>query len=77
MYAYPDQGLCDDEPVDPIVELEVQPDVRGDPYRECRVCHNCFFRLSPDMWIGENCWRKLNPVVPFSDLPLHVPRAPS
>ena len=33
------------------------------------VCHECFHRLQPDMWIDERCWELLNPVRPYDSLP--------
>ena len=39
-------------------------------WRTVNVCSDCMERLDADMWISEECWVALNPVVPFDDLPL-------
>lgn len=68
-YTY-DDHLIQDEPIQPLLELPCQPRKRGDPFRIVTVCHKCFHKLDPDMWIGESCWESLTPIVPFSKLPL-------
>ena len=35
------------------------------------VCHECFKKLDPDMWISENYWININPSIPFDKLPLN------
>lgn len=72
VYPYPeDQRLCED-PIPPLFVLECQPSkTRTDPWRVGIVCHECFRKLDPDMWISENCWISINPVVPFDQLPLN------
>ena len=72
-----EDGLTD-EPIDPLMVLDCQgPPIPNDPnnYSEFRmvvVCHACFHKLSPDMWIGKTCWETINPKVPYDKLPMYV-----
>ena len=74
VYPYPeDQTLCDG-PIQPLFVIECQSIARDEAtgfhdFRAVVVCHECFRKLDPDMWIGEQCWRSLNPKVPFDLLP--------
>lgn len=66
VYPYPEDGLID-EPINPLMTLDCQG-----PLGDCRVvtvCHACFHRLDPDMWISDRCWLSLDPVTPFAQLP--------
>jgi len=75
LYPY-DDGQVQDEPIAPLYRLDVQgPAIPNHPmgyseYRETVVCHECFHRLEPDMWISEECWKRLSPVTPYNLLPL-------
>ena len=63
-------GLTDDA-IEPILLIECQgEDFYKDPFKMCIVCHNCFERLDPDMWISPSGWQSLNPIIKFEDLPL-------
>lgn len=68
IYPYPDDGIVDDEPVCPLWVLEC----RGAEWRVAIVCHHCFHKLDPDMWINDRGWAFLNPITPFEKLPLPV-----
>lgn len=68
VYPYPDQGLVDG-PLPPLFVIECQPRER-DPYRAVVVCHECFHKLDPDQWIGQECWERISPMTPFEKLPL-------
>lgn len=74
VYPYPeDHRLCE-EPLEPLFVLECQPGGPGfgeGEWRAVVVCHECFRKLDPDMWISENCWKNINPVIPFDELPLN------
>ncbi|MCW1912707.1 hypothetical protein OJ996_03925 [Luteolibacter sp. GHJ8] len=70
IYPYPDQGLIDD-PIDPFFTIdcqELRPGEESD-WRVVRVCHECFHRMDPDMWISREGWESLEPVTPFETLP--------
>jgi len=71
VYPYPDDGIRDDEPINPLMTLDCQGPSAGDgsDWRVVVVCHACFHKLDVDMWISDRCWRSLNPVVPFEQLP--------
>ena len=67
--AYPwgeEDGVID-EPVEPLWKLDCKGTV---DWRVVTVCHACFHRLSPDLWISERCWRSLNPITPYERLPM-------
>jgi hypothetical protein len=65
-YPYPGDGIITDKPIEPLMTVDCQG--AGD-WRVVIVCHDCFHRLDVDMWISEGCWRSLNPVTPFAQLP--------
>lgn len=77
VYPFEEDGLTD-EPIAPLMVLDCQgPLIPNDPnnYSEFRmvvVCHECFHKLSPDMWIGQSCWEAINPTVPYNKLPMYV-----
>ncbi len=66
IYPYPDDGIIDDRPINPLMNIDCQG--TGD-WRVVTVCHSCFHKLDVDMWISERCWQKLNPITPFDLLP--------
>jgi hypothetical protein len=69
VYPYPeDDDICED-PIPPFFPLDVQPQ-GGSGWRKATVCHECFHRLEPDMWINQRMWEGLNPTTTFDDLPL-------
>ena len=73
VYPFPVDHLID-TPIDPLCELDCQGGPLNDgsgycDFRRVTVCHACFHKLSPDMWISQSCWESLSPVVPFKDLP--------
>jgi hypothetical protein len=73
-FPYPDCFV--DEPLAPLWILDVQSN--DWPPREWRttvVCHECFHKIDPDMWIREDHWNNINPVVPFDRLPLEDKQA--
>lgn len=72
-YPYPEEERLTDEPIPPLFVIDVQPQEKedGDRYRIVVVCHECFHKLDVDMWIGSNCWRKLNPKIAFEKLPFY------
>jgi hypothetical protein len=72
-YPYPEQGLVED-PIKPLFALDCEPweDVPEEhrKWRRAVVCHECFHKLDPDMWISSRCWKRINAVTPFEMLPL-------
>ena len=73
VYPYPeDDRLCTD-PIEPLFVLECQgrDEFKG-IWKACVVCHECFHKLDPDMWISSNCWASLKPQTLFQDLPAMV-----
>ena len=64
--------LVGDVPIDPLFVLCCEGwGAHADDWRHVVVCHGCFDRLDPDMWISSDCWAKLTPLVPFEKLPPH------
>lgn len=64
--------LVQDVPIDPLFVMCCEG--RGEHAEDWRVvvvCHGCFERLDPDMWISSDCWKLLDPTVPFERLPPH------
>lgn len=59
-----------DEPIEPFFELDCQPYGDKEGWRRVSICHECFYKLDPDMWISSDGWESLKPVVSFDDLPL-------
>jgi hypothetical protein len=66
IYPYPDEGIID-EPIEPLMKIDCQSD---SGWRVVTVCHECFHKLDPDMWISEAGWQALNPKTPFQQLPV-------
>jgi hypothetical protein len=71
-YPYPEDERLVEGPIVPLFVLDCEPSDRtgGKQWKAVVVCHECFKRLDPDMWISERCWININPVVPFDELPL-------
>ena len=68
VYPYHEEDSICDDPITPILEVDCQPYDYA-PWKRVLVCHECFHRLSPDLWIHQWGWEKLNPVVPYHELP--------
>jgi len=74
VYPYPDDGVACDLPIEPLSVMDCQgpllkPAGTHSDWRVVIVCHHCFHKLEPDMWISDRCWESLNPVTPFERLP--------
>jgi hypothetical protein len=76
-YPYEEDHISTDALVPQLFTVECQgqkdnPDNSWD-FRMAVMCHECFHRLETnggiDMWIGQQHWKFLNPVVPFDNLP--------
>ena len=71
VYPYPEEDRFVDEPIPPLLSTDCEswdsPDKR---WRRATVCHECYHKLQPDMWISDRCWKNLDPVTPFEQLPL-------
>ena len=55
-------------PVPPLFEIDCQPSGKK-VWKKVIVCHKCYHALEPDMWISEHCWKGINPITPFEQLP--------
>ncbi len=70
VYPFPDDHIVL-HPIDPLMEMDVQPDdCDTGKWRRIAVCHQCYHRLQPDMWISEECLRQVQCKTPFTELPL-------
>jgi hypothetical protein len=63
-YPYHEDGITD-RPIAPLMDLDC---VGKTETKRVRICHECFHKLSPDMWINQNGWEFINPVISFSEL---------
>lgn len=72
LYPYPEDNSICDEPVPPLFEVDAEPwdDVQTEDWRRVTVCHHCWRKLDADMWISSRCWKSIDPVTKFEDLPL-------
>jgi hypothetical protein len=71
VYPYGNDDGITDEPIEPFFRLDCQSGF-GLPAAEWRVvtvCHECFHKLQPDLWINNIGWQSLNPITPFEQLP--------
>lgn len=72
IYPYSEDDLITEKPVPQLFTIECEPKGQGD-YRMCVMCHECWHRLAAadgiDLWINEEAWESLNPLVPFPALP--------
>lgn len=75
VYPFPEDNIVTDRPIQPLHELDCEPTDDALPWKRVTVCHGCLHRLEPDMWISQQCWESLNPVVRFSELPDVSPEA--
>lgn len=74
VYPYGEADHIISDPVDPLFELDCEGGPLNDGsgysvYKRATVCHECFHKLRPDMWISQRCWELLSPITPFQDLP--------
>ena len=75
---FADEDGLTNEPIEPLLILDCQgPQIPNDPnhyseFRQVVVCHSCFHKLSPDMWISKSCWESISPYIPYEKLPLFV-----
>jgi len=58
------------EPIDALIELEVEDAFPDNPFRKILVCHHCYHKLRPDMWISKGCLEMIGCKTPFEKLPL-------
>lgn len=68
-YPYPNDEHLSEKPIPPLLVLDCEGDGDEAGFRQTVVCHECFHKLLPDMWISKECWDKLNPKIPYEKLP--------
>lgn len=71
VYPFPEEAAVCDDPISPLMGLDCQPAElgKGLQWKRVIVCHLCFHKLAPDMWISRRCWDSLDPVTPYEQLP--------
>lgn len=76
---YPYEDLTQDEPIPALMTLDCEGRTPGreSDWRAVVVCHECFHRLEPDMWIDDRGWAHINPKVTFENLPALLPNPTS
>ena len=62
-----EDGLVD-EPISPLAVLECCS-LDSKIWKIAVICHKCFHKLEPDMWIDEACWDAMKPAIAFDKLP--------
>ncbi len=65
-FPYEEGSLTQEEPIDPLLVIECET---NSVWRAAVVCHHCFHRLDPDMWVLGKHWDSMDPKVPFRLLP--------
>jgi hypothetical protein len=69
VYPYTGDRIVVREPIEPLIEIECEGSINGDDWRIATMCHACWHKLDPDLWISEDCWLSLHPITPFEQLP--------
>ena len=76
VYPYPEDERLMDGPIEPMFVVECQGEISKEhpnrdryDYRAVVICHECFKKLDPDMWIGESHWVSITPRIQFDELP--------
>lgn len=69
IYPFPEDHIVIDKPIQPFFDLDCEPNDRNDDWKLVKVCHGCFHKLDPDMWISQRCWEVITPITAFADLP--------
>jgi len=75
LYCYEEEGMDDGEPRPPLFVIPCDYTVSSsnptlnDKSGAAVVCHECFHKLSPDMWIDRGCWESIDPLIQTEDLP--------
>lgn len=67
-----DDRLVQDVAIDPLFVLCAESRIADVGWKHVVVCHSCFAKLDPDMWISSDCWKSIDPVVDFKNLPDHT-----
>lgn len=69
VYPYPDEERFGNDPMPPLLDVDTDlPDGKGSS-RWALVCHRCYSRLDPDMWIDKKTWDAISPVTRYEDIP--------
>lgn len=66
VYPYPEDDYFDNDPITPLFDMELQ--LLDKTFRKVTICHECFHKIKPDMWLGLNEWESLQPVTPVEQL---------
>lgn len=64
---YPYKELCSEDPISPIL-IGLECECNDGRIRLVNVCHECFHKLDPDMWINEEEWKSINPITEINEL---------
>ena len=67
-YYTEEDGITDNSPISSLFEIDCQPSGKK-VWKKVIVCHKCYHALDPDMWISDKCWKRINPITPFEQLP--------
>lgn len=71
VYPWPEEDRLSDEPIQPLFVVACSStDNKPTTFKATVCCHNCLYRLYPDIWISQQCWESIKPKIQFNDLPL-------
>jgi hypothetical protein len=70
VYPYAGDRMVIREPIEPLLSIECQGSEDWHCWRLATLCHACYHKLDPDLWIDQDCWVSLSPVTPFEQLPI-------
>lgn len=68
IYPYEKDCIPTEIPIQPLFEIECQSDTDNTDFRIVIICHNCYHKVQPDMWMSQGEWESLNPITNFNNL---------
>ena len=69
VYPYTGDRIVVKEPIEPLMTIECEGSEDGNDRRAATMCHACWHKIDPDLWISQDCWVSLHPITPFEQLP--------
>ena len=69
MYPYEEDNITTEGPIQPLLNIECQSNTDHTDFRIVTICHNCYHKIQPDMWMSQGEWELIRPVTNFNNLP--------
>lgn len=67
---YLGSNTCTRQPVEPLLELDIDDDEPGRlDTRQALLCHGCFYKIPSDLWSLRSLWEAAKPITAYKDLP--------